>query len=190
MERHTFLRLLILIGGFLLLASILFLLISPMLGLLFMTVEALIFTILWVSWPKLRNTVTLEIRRMKDGMKNKIGEATKSDIVEYDVNFHPTFQLVYTRHGRNTKTVIAKEVFVIGHSRECDFVIPERTVSAKHCRIVYRKYSQTYYLEDLSSVNGTYLGVRRLEPFTQEKLLEGATITIADRTYQFIRING
>lgn len=189
MERKTFLRLLLLIGGFLLLLSILILIISPIFGLLFMAVEALIFTILWVTWPKLRNSITLEIRRMKEGVKGKIGEATKSDIVEYDVSFHPTFQLVYTRHGRNTKTVINKETFLIGRSQECDLVIPDNTVTGKHCRIVYRKYSQTYYLEDLSSVNGTYLGVRRLEPFTQEKLLEGAKITVADRVYRFSKID-
>lgn len=189
MERKTFLRLLMLFGGLMLLISLLILLIEPILGVLFIVVEALIFTILWVTWPKLRNTITLEVRRMKEGMKDKIDEATKSDIVEYDVSFHPTFQLVYTRHGRNTKTIIDREVFLIGHSQECNLVISDRTVSGKHCRIVYRKYSQTYYLEDLSSVNGTYLGVRRLEPFTQEKLLEGATITVADRAYRFVRIN-
>lgn len=189
MESKTFLRLLMLVCGFVLLIGLFILIISPMLGLLFLVVCVLVFTIVWTCWPRLRNTVTLEARRVRQQVRNKVNDATKSDITEYDVEFHPTFQLVFTRHGRNTKTLIDKEVFVIGRSPSCDLVISEPTVSGKHCRIVFRKYSQSYYIEDLSSNNGTFLGVRRLEPFTQEKLLENASITISDRSYRFTRVS-
>lgn len=189
MESKTFLRLTILVCGFVLLLGIFIMLIAPMMGLLFLAVSALVFTILWTCWPRLRNTVGGKVSQMRQDVKKKVSDATKSEITEYDVNFHPNFQLVFNRHGRNNKTVIDKEVFVIGRSASCDLVIADPTVSGKHCRIVFRKYSQSYYIEDLSSNNGTFLGVRRLEPFTQEKLLENASITVADRTYRFTRIS-
>ena len=83
---------------------------------------------------------------------------------------------------------IKKETFLIGRSSSCDCSIPEvGTASKEHCRIIYRKYSQEFFVEDMHSSNGTYLGTRRLEPYTQEKLLENAELTIGTYSFRFVR---
>ena len=61
------------------------------------------------------------------------------------------------------------------------------TISGEHCRITYRKHSRTYYIEDLHSLNGTYLGAKRLEPNTPEKLLDNAEISIGRIRFCFVR---
>lgn len=78
--------------------------------------------------------------------------------------------------------------YVIGRGADCNLALSgDATVGRKHCRILYRQYSREYYIEDLRSKNGTYLGTRRLEPFKQEKLLDNAEITIGYRRYRFVR---
>ncbi|MBN2346336.1 MAG: FHA domain-containing protein [Candidatus Aminicenantes bacterium] len=54
---------------------------------------------------------------------------------------------------------LRKDEFLIGRSPECDLVIEENTISARHARIVKR--GERYELEDLRSTNGTFVeGVR------------------------------
>lgn len=83
---------------------------------------------------------------------------------------------------------INKTVFLIGRSKKCDCPLTRSdTVSSQHCRIHFCKYSQEYYIEDLRSKNGTYIGTRRLEPYTQEKLLDNAEIRIGDCCFRFVK---
>lgn len=185
MENKTFLHLLLLALGFLLLMVIVVMMLSPILAFLLIAMFGLIFTILWYKWPQLHDVVSDMFRKGRKRIQN----ATKTEVEEYDVAFHPEYQLVFTRHGRNTKTVIDKERFLIGRKSSCNLVINDPSISGEHCCIVYRQYSHAYYIEDLRSNNGTYLGVRRLEPFTQEKLLDDAEITISDRVYRFRKIS-
>lgn len=187
MGDKTFLQLLLLSLSLLLLLLICVFIISPVMAVLSMVVLALLFTIAMLSWPSFNRVVLNTVYGVKGKIKRKISEGTKSDTVEYDEMFHPEYELVFTRHGRNERTLIDKEIFVIGRKRSCDFVIADPTVSKEHCRIVYRKYSHTYCIEDLSSDNGTFMGAKRLEPFSQEKLLEDTQVTIADRVYRFAK---
>lgn len=185
MEDKTFLRLLLLTAGFLLLMVVIMGLFSFILAFVFVLMLALLFTVLWYKWPKFHHVISSEIARIR----GRIHKATQSSTVEYDTQFHPEYQLIYTRHGRNTKTVITKDRFMIGRKSTCDLVIADPSVSGEHCCIVYRNYSHEYYIEDLRSNNGTFMGVRRLEPFTQEKLLDNTEITISDRVYRFKKID-
>lgn len=188
MENKTFLQLLSLAGGFLLLVTVVLLLLQPILALVFVVFMALVITILYKTWPRMRAVLTLEGQRIRATVRARLRKATEGGTEELDTTFHPEYELVFTRHGRVSRTPINKETLTIGRKKTCDLVIPDSSVSKEHCRIVYRKYSHTYFIEDLSSGNGTYLGVRRLEPFTQEKLLENAEITISDRPYRFQKI--
>lgn len=85
---------------------------------------------------------------------------------------------------------ICQETFVIGRGSKCDCRLQDATISKEHCRILYRKYSREYYIEDLRSRNGTYLGTRRLEPFTQEKLLDNSELTIGECCFRFVKRQG
>lgn len=189
MDQKQFVQLLMLVSSFLILLFVFFILLSPIFALLYAALTALVVTVLWHTWPRFRVVITLEYRRWKESVKAKVSSATRPHVEEYDATFHTEYQLVFTQYGRNNRIPVDKETFVIGRGSECDLVIHDSSISKEHCRIVCRRYSHTYYIEDLRSNNGTYLGVRRLEPFTQEKLLENAQITIADRVYFFTKLD-
>lgn len=190
MEDKTFLQLLTLTGGLLAVIAAVLLLLSPMLALVYIAFMAVVVVLLINLWPRMRAVLTRQMQKFRTDLRRRFRKVTAGGTEVLDTAFHPEYQLVFTRHGRTSTTVIDKETFVIGRQRKtCDLVIPEDRVTKEHCCIVYRKYSHTYFIEDLNSTNGTYLGVRRLEPFTQQKLLDNAEITIADRTYRFTRID-
>lgn len=189
MNQKQFIQILILISIFLVLLFVFLVLLSPVFALLYAILTALVVTVLWHTWARFRVVVTLEYRKWKGTVKEKVSSATRTQVEEYDAAFHTEYQLVFTQHGRNNRIPVDKETFVIGRGSGCDLVIRDSSISKEHCRIICRRYSHTYYIEDLRSNNGTYLGVRRLEPFTQEKLLENAEITIADRVYLFTKLD-
>lgn len=62
---------------------------------------------------------------------------------------------------------LTEDETVVGRDQFCDIVLRNHTVSRQHARIV--KSADAYYIEDLSSLNGTYLNGRRLEGRTQIK---------------------
>lgn len=108
----------------------------------------------------------------------------------YQNEFVPDRMLVGIGDHAGEKYFIDKEIFVIGTKKSCQCVLGDRqasTISGEHCRITYRKHSRTYYIEDLHSLNGTYLGAKRLEPNTPEKLLDNAEISIGHIRFCFVR---
>jgi serine phosphatase RsbU (regulator of sigma subunit) len=56
---------------------------------------------------------------------------------------------------------------LVGRDQFCDIVLRNHTVSRQHARIVHT--SEGYFIEDLASLNGTYLNSRRLEGRTAIK---------------------
>jgi phosphoserine phosphatase RsbU/P len=56
---------------------------------------------------------------------------------------------------------------VVGRDQFCDIVLRNHTVSRQHARIVRSK--EGFFIEDLSSLNGTYLNGHRLEGRTEIK---------------------
>src|SRR5215471_12548160 len=61
--------------------------------------------------------------------------------------------------GRREK--IAKDRFLIGRGRHCDFVIDSGKVSREHAAVV--REGLQYFLEDLNSSNGTYFDKQRID---------------------------
>ena len=61
--------------------------------------------------------------------------------------------------GRREK--IAKDRFLIGRGRHCDFVIDSGKVSREHAAVV--REGVLYFLEDLNSSNGTYFDKQRID---------------------------
>lgn len=82
---------------------------------------------------------------------------------------------------------IKKSPFVIGRSTDCDLVIPSRAVSRKHCQIRFKKETNHYYIEDLESTYGTFVGPRQLPKKSQTLLKINDMITVSDRKFIFKR---
>lgn len=112
--------------------------------------------------------------------------------MHYQNEFVPDRMLVGIGDHAGERYFIEDEVFVIGTKKKCQCVLSGEqaaTISGEHCRITYRKHSRTYYIEDLYSLNGTYLGSKRLEPRTPEKLLDNAEISIGHVRFCFVKRN-
>lgn len=69
----------------------------------------------------------------------------------------------------------------IGRHPECEIQIDEGAVSRKHAAISYR--NNAYFLDDLSSRNGTFLNEQRIDSTT--RLFDGAKIKICDVSFLF-----
>ncbi len=76
---------------------------------------------------------------------------------------------------------LQSESVTIGRALETDIVITSNRVSREHSRI-YRK-GRHWFLEDLSSTNGTFLNDERL--LSPVELRDGDSIMIGDVTFQF-----
>lgn len=128
------------------------------------------------------------VKKFRDARARKKREADQEN--RYQNEFVPDRMLVGIGDHAGKKYFIDKEIFVIGTKKSCQCVLGDRqasTISGEHCRITYRKHSRTYYIEDLHSLNGTYLGAKRLEPNTPEKLLDNAEISIGHIRFCFVR---
>lgn len=130
------------------------------------------------------------LRRKWAAFKKRFFSAPGNDDAR-KITFVPDHELVSTQAGRQERYLVDCESYLIGRSSKCNCVLKSSpTVGKEHCRIIFRKYSQEYYVEDLRSQNGTYLGTRRLEPFTQEMLLENSELTIGDCCFRFVKKTG
>lgn len=72
----------------------------------------------------------------------------------------PTLEVCTGDDGREFFELSSDETLV-GRDHFCDIVLRNHTVSRQHARIV--RAPDGFYIEDLSSLNGTYLNGRRLE---------------------------
>ncbi len=61
------------------------------------------------------------------------------------------------------------------HAQLCDFTIPDETISRRHFRLV--RTADGIMIEDLNSLNGTYVDGWRLEPFQVVPVRDGMAIT-------------
>jgi pSer/pThr/pTyr-binding forkhead associated (FHA) protein len=68
----------------------------------------------------------------------------------------------------------------LGRSSGNDIVLPDETVSRRHCRIYWA--GGRYILEDLNSRNGTYLNKEQIQ---MAFLAPGDTIQLGDQVLQF-----
>lgn len=64
------------------------------------------------------------------------------------------------RGNRTTFSLTTKNEYYLGSDKECDIVI-EGEAEPKHCKIIYD--GSSFYIEDLHSLNGTFLNNRRIK---------------------------
>ncbi|HCE73776.1 MAG TPA: hypothetical protein DEP67_04775, partial [Lachnospiraceae bacterium] len=85
--------------------------------------------------------------------------------------------------GQYNDIPIRRRLLIIGKSpRDCDICLKSDTVSRIHARI--ERVSDTYYLTDLFSTNGTFLNGHKLEPNHASPIPPGAEIRIAGYRYR------
>ncbi|MCR5417026.1 MAG: FHA domain-containing protein [Pseudobutyrivibrio sp.] len=93
-------------------------------------------------------------------------------------------RLVYDGDGMESSFLINKDVFKIGSSRKNDAVINSKAVSGIHAKIV--RENGNYYLEDMNSLNGSYVGSHNLNYRDHIKLKAMDIVRFADVSYVFM----
>ncbi len=85
---------------------------------------------------------------------------------------------VQTPDGKTSEYTIGKDSFVIGRSSHADLPLADPTLSREHARLFQK--ANDWFVEDLGSRNGTFLGTDRLrEPVP---LSPGQTLRLGDST--------
>ncbi|MEG6615242.1 FHA domain-containing protein [Peptococcaceae bacterium 1198_IL3148] len=72
---------------------------------------------------------------------------------------------------------------LFGRTNNSDIKIQDNFVSAKHAQITYRDHQ--YWLEDLGSLNGTYLNEIKIDKATA--IADGDRIRVGGVSFQFVR---
>ena len=135
--------------------------------------------------------VEQELWQERIGRLREARQARKAKKVKEDP-FSNEFKIDHILKGLDApfdkEYIINKEDYLIGSEHGCDLVLSTggiSSVSRKHCRITYRRHSHAYFIEDLNSTNGTYVGTKRLELNSPEHLLEDQNIVISRYRFHF-----
>jgi len=76
------------------------------------------------------------------------------------------------------KNELSKGV-ILGRNRDlCDYSIPEKKLSRRHIRLLYKDHD--IWVEDLGSANGTYIDNRRVKPNLPQELSFGSELNLAE----------
>ena len=85
---------------------------------------------------------------------------------------------------KDEKTIeINNDEFMIGRSSHVDLDIRDNMVSQIHCRII--KKNDVFYVEDLHTMNGTYIDGKQLPADTPTRIEDGQMLWIANVVYEF-----
>ena len=71
-----------------------------------------------------------------------------------------TLEILLESQGKHFFELVSEQS-IVGRENFCDIVIPSHTVSRQHARIT--RIDDAYYLEDLSSLNGTFVNGQRVD---------------------------
>lgn len=187
MDEEKVHRLILIVLIFNVMFTVLLSILEPMFGILWLLFFLLICVIIRFARPDIWNVEAKRIKRKISKIKKKMNDVPEDTHIR-NFDDRPRFKLVGLRAKDNIDVRISKDIFLIGRSTEADCRIKNYdTVGRKHCRIVYRKYSQEYYIEDLRSENGTFLGTHKLEPFTQYILADGVQINVGGCLIRFVK---
>lgn len=76
--------------------------------------------------------------------------------------------------------VLSEKKVCLGRSSDCDVIVVDPGVSAKHCLIIYK--SGDFYVKDLKSVNGTFVnGI----PVSYTKIGDGDILQLGEKKFIF-----
>lgn len=89
-----------------------------------------------------------------------------------------------SRSNKPLRAVIWVSDFLIGSDRFlCDFCIDDACISDRHARVLYRK--PLYFLVDLGSADGTWIGSRRLYSYEENPLSDGDIVVLGNLHFKF-----
>jgi pSer/pThr/pTyr-binding forkhead associated (FHA) protein len=102
------------------------------------------------------------------------------------------FLVIYKDSG-SEKLFQLGDVTSIGRSEDNDITLADSRVSRYHVRITRRR--ESFFLEDLASSNGSFIGDEQLPPHRPRELVDGDTIRIGStclmyRLYRFVSASG
>lgn len=90
----------------------------------------------------------------------------------------------YEGAGQCVDLAVVDGECLIGSDPSCGGYIPSQTVSRKHARVTC--VDDIYFLEDLNSSNGTYVGGEPLNYKTKMSLQKNEVVLFADEKFRFI----
>lgn len=80
-----------------------------------------------------------------------------------------------------------KKVYFFGRNPNlCDFCIDHSSCSRVHAALVFHKVLQRFFLVDMGSTHGTFIGKKRLEPNCPTQLLPGVEFSFGASTRTYI----
>ena len=93
-----------------------------------------------------------------------------------------TLEILLESQGKHFFELVSEQS-IVGRENFCDIVIPSHTVSRQHARIT--RIDDAYYLEDLSSLNGTFVNGERV---SERVLQDGDELRVGDSWLLFERV--
>lgn len=174
------------------LALVLFLaVLQPMAGVIGLVALILGYNLVITLSPRLHEALKENKDQRKRRVKEMLTKRKQTHSNTGPAAFSPTHYLVCSTIDPPIRRLVDKESFVVGRDAGCDLRIPgEGSVSGQHCRITYAAHSREYYVEDLRSSLGTFVGTKRLEANSPEKLFDEAEIFISNLRFTFTRTVG
>ncbi len=85
-------------------------------------------------------------------------------------------------NGVKRSVALSNRPLTVGRDPECDIAIGYERASRHHAQIAFD--GQRYFIIDLNSTNGTYLGNTRLDPNVPTQWFPGVTARIGDIYFQ------
>ena len=111
------------------------------------------------------------------------GKMARPTVLLSELSLEPAGILRYEGDMEGSDLEIKEIPFVIGSDSTCDGFIPGDTVSRMHARIT--KKEGIYFIEDLNSTNGTYVGGKLLDYKTKMNLERNEIVMFADQKFRF-----
>lgn len=116
--------------------------------------------------------------------EEEVTHARRPTVLLAELAKAPKGILRYEGSGPCTNLTIKGEEYLIGSDRTCEGYISSETVSRRHAKIT--RVDDIYFVEDLNSSNGTYVGGELLNYKTKVSLHKNEIIIFADEKFRFI----
>jgi hypothetical protein len=129
-----------------------------------------------------KNTMVFNVSAIRDHLANKPSENLEDTFsgLNDDENFNQSIFALKKNRDSNSSA----NVFTIGRIIPNDIIIPDFTISKKHCSV--RLIENSYYVTDLGSTNGTLIAGRLLQANESQVLNDGEFITIGRLGFVFM----
>lgn len=105
-------------------------------------------------------------------------------IVLQDTELHTQRKKAFLIDVNGNETPVDKDYFVIGrNSKESDFSVRDSSISRRHVAII--STDEGFYIEDLGSLNKTFLNGKQLMPNHKELLSDGDVVLVSRNEFKF-----